>query len=190
MRVPLTAAIACLTILSAGCNKEPKATELNASNETVGADSTNATATVAAPLGSADFANAIAGGGRFEIESAALAATNASSADLKSLAAQISADHKKAGEELKAAAAASSPSFTPLASLSAKQKADLAALKGVTGADFDRLYVTQQIAAHQEAVGVLTNYAAGGASPQLKDFAAKVLPIVQGHLDKLSALHK
>lgn len=188
MRLPVTAAIACLTLLSAGCNKEPRADELNASNEIAGADSTGATTT--APLGSADFANTIAGGGRFEIESAALAATKASSADVKALAAQISADHKTAGEELKAAAAASSPPFTPLASLNAKQKTDLDALKGLTGAEFDRLYVTQQIAAHQEAVQILTSYAAGGASPQLKDFAAKVLPTVQGHLDKLDALPK
>ncbi|MEO7541708.1 MAG: DUF4142 domain-containing protein [Sphingomicrobium sp.] len=188
MRLPLTAAIACLAILGAGCNKQPKTDELNASNETVGADSNGAATTAAAALGSADFANAIAGGGRFEIESAALAATKASSADVKSLAAQISADHKKAGEDLKAAAAASSPPFTPLASLNAKQKTDLDALKGPTGAEFDRLYASQQIASHQEAVQLLTSYAAGGASPQLKDFAAKVLPTVQGHLDRLSAL--
>lgn len=190
MRLPLTAAIACLTILSAGCNKEPKADELNASNEIVGTDSTGATTAATAPLGSADFANAIAGGGRFESESAALAATKASSADVKSLAAQISGDHKKAGDDLKTAAGASSPPFTPLASLNAKQKTDLDALRGLTGAEFDRLYVNQQIAAHQEAVAVLTSYAAGGASPQLKDFAAKVLPTVQGHLDKLAALPK
>ena len=46
------------------------------------------------------------------------------------------------------------------------------------------------MAAHQEAVQILSDYAAGGTSPQLKDFAAKVLPTVQGHLDKLNALPK
>ena len=191
MRLTLTAAAVCLTILSAGCKKEPSATDLNASNAIEVNEPASDTNTAAvAPLGSADFANAIAGGGRFEIESAALAASKASSADVKALAATISADHKKAGQDLKAAASSSTPSFTPLESLNAKQKSDLDALKAATGAQFDQLYATQQIAAHQEAISVLNAYAAGGASPQLKGFAAKVLPTVQGHLDKLNALPK
>lgn len=189
MRLTLTAAAACLTILSAGCNKAPSAPEANAANgmEASGPDATTA---AVAPLGSADFANAIAGGGKFEIDSAALAETKATSANVKSLAAIISADHKKAGDDLKVATAASSPSFTPLASLNAKQKSDLEALKALTGAEFDRGYVAQQIAAHQEAIAILNAYAAGGASAQLKDFASKALPVVQGHLDKLAALPK
>jgi len=191
MRPIVLTAVASLALVSAGCKKEPSSADLNAANElNAAANSMATTAPVAGPaLGSADFANAIAGGGRFEIESAALAATKATSADLKTLAASIAADHKAAGEELKAAADASTPSFTPLASLNAKQKADLEALKAA-GANFDSVYVAQQIAAHQEAVGVLTSYAAGGASPQLQAFAAKVLPTVQGHLDKLNALPK
>ncbi len=190
MRLTLIAAAASLTILSAGCNKKPSTDELNAANGIQASNTSDGTTPVSAPLASADFANAIAGGGRFEIESAAIAATSANSADVKSLAAIISSDHKKAVADLKIAAGASSPSFTPLSSLNAKQKTDLSALKGMTGGDFDRLYVKQQIAAHQDAVGVLTSYAAGGASPQLKEFARKVLPTVQGNLDKLSALPK
>ena len=190
MRRTLIAAATCLTVVTAGCKKEPSAADLNTSNGIEAADALNGAAPAAAPLASADFANAIAGGGRFEIESAALAASKATSADLKSLAAMISADHQKAGSELKTAAAASNPPFTPLASLNPKQKTDLAALGGLSGSQFDQLYVTQQIAAHQEAISVLRSYAAGGESPQLKEFAAKVLPTVQGHLDRLAALPK
>ena len=188
MRLLMIVAATSLAAATAGCKERPDSTELNASNglNEVGGV-TQSAGEPAAALGNADFANAIAGGGRFEIESADLAATKATSADLKSLAAMIAADHKKAGEDLKAAANASSPPFTPLASLSPKQKSDLEAL-GASGANFDRTYVTQQIAAHQEATGILKNYAAGGSSPQLKEFATKVLPTVQGHLDRLSAV--
>jgi putative membrane protein len=189
MRLMIIAAATSLAIVSAGCKQEPTTSDVNASNQLNEMGSANAAGDAGAALGNADFANAIAGGGRFEVESSDLAASKATSADLKALAAIISADHKKAGEDLKAAAGASTPSFTPLASLDAKQKADLEALKAA-GSNFDSLYVSQQIAAHQEAIQILSNYAAGGASPQLKDFATKVLPTVQGHLDKLNALPK
>lgn len=189
MRLLMIAAATSLALVTSGCKKEPASTDLNAANQLNEVGTSIATGDAGAALGSADFANAIAGGGRFEIESANLAATMATSADLKALAAMIAADHKKAGEDLRAAADASTPSFTPLASLNTKQKADLEALKAASS-NFDSVYVSQQIAAHQEAVSVLSNYAAGGSSPQLKDFATKVLPTVQGHLDKLSALPK
>lgn len=190
MRLLIIAAAASLAVVSAGCKKQPDASEVDAANQLNDTGDANASATVpVTALGSADFANAIAGGGRFEIESADLAASRATSGDVKELAAMIAADHKKAGEDLKAAAGASTPSFTPLASLNAKQKADLEALKGA-GSNFDSLYVTQQIAAHQEAIAILQGYAANGSSPQLKDFAAKVLPTVQGHLERLNALPK
>lgn len=189
MRLLIFAAATSLAIVSAGCKQEPSSTDMNASNQLNEAGTSIAAGDAGAALGNADFANAIAGGGRFEVESADLAAGKATSADLKALATMIAADHKKAGDDLKAAAGASNPSFTPLASLNAKQKADLEALKAA-GTNFDSVYVTQQIAAHQEAVQVLSNYAAGGASPQLKDFATKVLPTVQGHLDRLNALPK
>jgi putative membrane protein len=186
MRVLIIAAATSLALAGAGCNKEPASSDLNTANQ-LNETGTSTSGEVGTALGNADFANAIAGGGRFEIESADLAARMAASADLKALAATISADHKKAGEDLKAAAGASNPSFTPLASLNAKQKADLEALKGA-GGNFDSVYTAQQVAAHQEAIQILSNYAAGGTSPQLKEFASKVLPTVQGHLEKLNAL--
>ena len=189
MRLLIIAAATSLAVLTAGCNKEPAPADLNASNELNDSGTTVATSEAGPALGNADFANAIAGGGRFEIDSAALVASKATSADLKALAAMIASDHKKAGEDLKAAATASSPSFTPLASLNAKQEADLEALKAASG-NFDSLYVTQQITAHQEAVQILSDYAAGGTSPQLREFASNVLPTVRGHLDKLNALPK
>ena len=189
MRLMIIATAASLAIVTAGCKKEPSSPELNTSTQPNETGNSVAAGDAGAALGNADFANAIAGGGRLEIESSTLAATSASSAELKALAAMIATDHKKAGEDLKAAASASSPSFSPLASLNAKQKADLEALKAA-GGSFDNVYVSQQIAAHQEAVSVLSNYAAGGESVQLKDFATKVLPTVRGHLDKLNALAK
>lgn len=189
MRYSLLLAATALTITTAACDKKEPANDatLNdmAANMNAEADMN---AIAAAPLADADFANAVASGGHHEIVSAELAAKQAASADLKALAGMIGADHAKAGAELKAAAAAATPAVTPADTLTAKQKADIDALKAAKGADFDKLYVSQQIAAHEEALAALTAYAAGGSSDSLKAFAAKTVPVVQGHLDRLHAM--
>ena len=62
------------------------------------------------------------------------------------------------------------------------------ALGQASGADFDRTYMTQQVAAHTQTLGVGQAYASGGDVPALKDFASTVAPIVQTHLDRARAL--
>ena len=81
MRLLMIVAATSLAAATAGCKERPDSTELNASNglNEVGGV-TQSAGEPAAALGNADFANAIAGGGRFEIESADLAATKATSA--------------------------------------------------------------------------------------------------------------
>lgn len=191
MRNSTLIAAAAMALAAAACGKKDAATDvaINDSATVNEASLNNAmNGTAAAPMGDADFANAVAAGGHYEIDSSALAATQASSAGVKSMASMIAADHKKAGADLKTAASAAPSPFTPADGLTTKQKADLAALKAAKGAEFDKLYVAQQIAAHQEALSALQAYAAGGATPSLKSFASATATAVQGHLDKLNAL--
>jgi putative membrane protein len=183
--------VAAGAIATAACTKHD-AVDNNVVNETASTDANLAaqgnTAAAAVALGDQDFANALAAGGHFEIDSGDLAAKQGGSAELKSLAAMIAADHKKAGAELAAAGAAATPKVVPSDTLTPKQQGDLTELKAASGAAFDTLYVSQQIAAHQEALAALKAYAASGASPSLKAFATKATVVVQGHLDKLTAL--
>ena len=50
------------------------------------------------------------------------------------------------------------------------------------GPGFDRMYLTMQVAAHQEAVAMFSAYAQTGSDPALRNFAAQALPGLQMHL--------
>src|SRR5205823_2954043 len=50
------------------------------------------------------------------------------------------------------------------------------------GPDFDRRYIVQQVVAHQQALGMLQNYARSGDNPALRQFAQQTLPTVQAGL--------
>jgi putative membrane protein len=59
----------------------------------------------------------------------------------------------------------------------------IAQLQGApAGPGFDRLYMTQQVPAHEMALALHQNYAGRGDTPQLRTAAAGAVPIVQQHL--------
>jgi putative membrane protein len=66
--------------------------------------------------------------------------------------------------------------------LSADQREMIDALRGVTGEAFDKIYLSQQIVAHENALNVMQSYAANGENPVLRDAASNTVPIVEHHL--------
>ena len=63
-------------------------------------------------------------------------------------------------------------------------------LMKLSGAEFDRAYMTDMVMGHQEAVTDFTAEANSGADLQVKAFAAKTLPTIQGHLKMAQDLQK
>jgi putative membrane protein len=57
-------------------------------------------------------------------------------------------------------------------------------LRRASGANFDRVYLTQQIPAHEMALALHTNYSRAGDTPALRQTAATAVPLVQQHLDE------
>jgi putative membrane protein len=145
-------------------------------------------ATMAAPMTAQAFADAASGTDAYEIAAAKAAQDKASSSDVKDFAAQMIKDHTKSTADLKAAAAKAEGSPMPSGMMTADQQANLTRLEGLTGADFDKEYVTQQIDAHQKALDALHGYAAAGDSAPLKDFASKTATVVEHHLDMAKKL--
>ena len=72
--------------------------------------------------------------------------------------------------------------------LDAQQSQMVAKLRAAHGTARDSLYVTQQKAAHQQALMLHKNYAANGSVAPLKMAAAKIAPVVQSHIDMLDAM--
>ena len=96
-------------------------------------------------------------------------------------------DHTKSTAMVNSAARRSS--ITPKEPrLLPKQQAMLADLKAAQGVARDRLYISQQKMAHQEALATQQDYATTGGNAVIKQTAAGIVPVVQQHISMLNAM--
>ena len=156
-------------------------------NETVTNETAN-TAAEAAPLTAQAFVNAAAASDKFEIESSKLAASQASSAAVKSFATKMISAHTASTAKLKSTVKGMNPPLTPDDTLSPDQQSTLDSLKGKKGADFDTAYASAQVDAHQKTLDALKGYAASGDNATLKTFANGLIPTVTAHLNMAKGL--
>lgn len=137
------------------------------------------------------FVDAAARGGMAEVMMGKLAATNASSAEVKSLGSMIEKDHAKAGEELKSWAATAK--YTLPTSVTAEQQKMYDDLKAKKGADFDRAYVDMMVVDHKKDIDAFKKETTDGTDAAVKGFASKTLPTLEKHMtasEKLKASMK
>lgn len=188
------APLAVLALSACGDRNDTAAAENSAIEnmaiEDANADTAIDNAVAAAPLPSTpqEFVDTAAASDTYEIESSKLAETKAQDAKVKAFAAMLVKDHTQSTADLKAAAGQAAPPITPNPALTAEQQANIEALNAATEADFDRLYLAQQVPAHEKALALLQGYSAGGDVVPLKEFASKVAPVVQQHLEQARSL--
>jgi putative membrane protein len=127
-----------------------------------------------------EFTDRAAKSDAFEIEAAKLAATKASSAEVKAFAQDMIKAHTDSTAKIKTAAGAAK--ITPDAALTRDQQEDLADLGKLTGTKFDDEYMDAQVAAHEDALSLMRNFAADGADAGLKAVAGEIVPVVEKHL--------
>lgn len=145
--------------------------------------------TSASTMGSHDtgaFVENSGQGNMYEIQAAELAQQKAKSADVKAFAKMMIADHTALMNEMKPLV--TKAGLTPPTDLDQRRKGFLDNLRAAGPADFDKAYVDQQVAAHEETLTLLNGYAENGDNADLKASAAKAAPKVQAHLDKARAL--
>jgi putative membrane protein len=118
----------------------------------------------------------------FEIQSGRLAAERGQSAAVRQFGAMLVEHHQRTTAQLSAAATASGVMPTP--DLMPMQAQMMAELRAASGSNFDRVFVRQQIQAHEMALALHTNYAARGDTPALRATAAAAAPVVRQHLDQ------
>jgi putative membrane protein len=137
-----------------------------------------------------DFISAATIGNKFEIDTSNLALKYAKGDDVKSFAQKMITDHTKAGEELKAALTKASITPPP-DELDLMHKARYAKLRYLTTENgFDASYIHEQLKAHKDAVAKFKDYAANGPTPEVKAFAAQLLPTLEEHLRMARDLNK
>lgn len=194
MRLLLTLAVASLAIATTACDNRVDDTaaandDMAMTNDMM-ANDMNAMASGMAAMPAAEFVNMAAATDMYEIEAGKLASTMGSNAAVKSFGEMLVTDHGKSSADLKAAAAETGPAITPPAALPADKQAMIDQLKASSGAEFDRMFIDQQVQAHQMALDMLNSYAAGGDSEPLKAFAAKTAPVIQAHLTQAQGMKK
>lgn len=184
MKRILLLSVGALALTAAACQQESGGAP-DQQNQAVNAaqDATaGAVGTVAAPAGamtSESFVSNAAIGGMYEVEAGRIAAQRSTNPRIKALGEGMVTDHTKAGNALKPIAAAAN--ITVPTALDQRHQGLIDNLRGASDQDFDRVYLQQQEAAHNETAMLLENYGRMGDSDALKAWAAETLPVVRGH---------
>ena len=121
-----------------------------------------------------------------EINFGRLAADQASSPDVKQFGQHMVDDHTKGLEEVNKAA--DKAGLATAQTMGAKDKDMFTKLSSMKGADFDKEYITSQVAAHKDAVALFQAESKNGKNDDLKAVADKLLPTLQHHLEMAQKL--
>lgn len=127
-------------------------------------------------------------GGMAEVELGKLAVQKASSDTVKQFAQKMVDDHTKANEELKQVA--SKANINVPDSLDSKHQSKIDKLSKLSGTEFDRVYIKDQLKDHQQDWKEFKNEAEYGDHAEVKEFASKILPTLQEHLSMAKDLAK
>jgi len=118
-------------------------------------------------------------GGMAEVEMGRLAATKGQNADVKAFGQRMVRDHSKANSELMALAKRKGVNLP--SDLNDEQKAGKAKLENLSGAEFDREYMSMMVDDHNKDVKAFQDKAGNAADPDLKRFVVKTLPTLKMH---------
>lgn len=133
------------------------------------------------PLFAADYMAAASSIDLFEIRSAELAVARAANPRLRDFARMMIADHNGTSAQL--SMAGRRLNLLPSATLLPAHQAMLDELGA--SADFDAIYRRQQLAVHQAALRLHSDFAARGESATLRPVAANAARVVRRHLDMI-----
>jgi putative membrane protein len=195
-RAILLAAAAATALSLAACQKktaEPNPAEPGTSNTAVNAaqDATGAavgtvSAATVGQVSTDEFVTNAAISDLYEIEAGKIAQQKGKAAGVKDFGKMMVTDHTALSNEMKPLITAAGK--TPPPALDERRKGMIDNLNAAKPDEFDKTYLDQQEAAHNEALTLMKGYADHGDDAGLKAAAAKAVPKVQAHLDKVKSL--
>ncbi len=127
------------------------------------------------------FAKNAAAGGMAEVQLGQLALTKAENQKVKDFGQKMVDDHTKANDDLKAVAA--QKNMTLPTTVMPKDQALMDKLSKMSGASFDKAYMSAMMKDHQKDISDFQQEANSGQDSDLKAFAAKTLPTLKSHMD-------
>ena len=117
----------------------------------------------------------------FEITSSMILLNKSTNPQVRAYASML-IDHHTRTTDLALANAKAAGVMPPPPEMSPMQKGMIGALHAAAPAAIDRLYLQQQVPAHQQALALQQGYARSGDVPALRQTAQTAVPIVQSHL--------
>jgi putative membrane protein len=145
-----------------------------------GSMSSSAAGAKALSSGDRSFVQKAAIGGLAEVQLGNLAQQKASNDAVKQFGARMVEDHSKANDELKQIASAKGIAVP--SAPDKKHEADMNRLQKLSGAAFDKAYMSHMVDDHKHDVAEFKKEAGSGKDADLKGFAAKTLPTLEEHL--------
>jgi putative membrane protein len=141
------------------------------------------------PDATQDFIDKASVANKFEIDTSQLALKYSKGEDVKKFAQEMIDDHTKIGEDFKTTLKqANIPA--PAEGLDVTHQAKYAKLRVFTTENgFDASYLSEQLAAHEDAVKLFKDHAANDPTPDIKKFAAETLPKLEHHLAMVKELN-
>jgi len=123
-----------------------------------------------------------------EIQLGKLAQTRGTTSQVKELGKMMETDHTKASDDLQALAAKKQvtiPTTLTEDGINASKK-----LTDTKTADFDKEYADMMVNGHKDAISKFEKASTDAADPEIRSWAASVLPALRSHLDQFIALQK
>nr|ALS90785.1 protein of unknown function (DUF4142) [uncultured bacterium] len=121
-------------------------------------------------------------GGMMEVELAKLAVDKSSNEEVKQYAQRLVDDHTKANEELTQLASQKGVPISEDHKAMMKSQTAKDKLSKLSGADFDREFISWMVKDHAKEVKEFEQVSAKAKDTDVKDWAAKTLPTLREHL--------
>lgn len=129
------------------------------------------------------FISQAAYGSLAEVELGELAQTQASSQQVREFGGRMVTEHTQMNKDL--VALASNKGVTPPTSPDPGRQEIGDMLEQLSGAEFDRQYVPQQLADHEATLGLFQIQSNRGQDVELRQFAQRYTPVIQRHVEML-----
>lgn len=177
----LLAGAACAALLAA-CQQERSPEVVDKAQDMAAAPVGQMSAATLGSNTQAGYISNAAMGDMYEIMAADIALERSQNAQVRELATMIKTDHTAASNAMKGMLPQAAPDAQVPTALDERRQGMIDNLRSASAENFDRTYMDQQVAAHQEAVTLH-----GGFQDQDSPLAAharNVLPKIQAHLER------
>jgi putative membrane protein len=189
--------LAAAALFLGACKKNETSTSMtdtSSTTTTTGTETTGTTTGTGASGGTVsslstddkDFAIKAAQGNMAEVSGGTMAAQKGESPDVKNFGNRMVSDHGKALDELKQLAQTKGIALPT--DVNDEQKAGADKLSKLSGKYFDKAYTDAMVEDHEKDVAEFDKASKNAQDPDLKAWAAKVLPVIQDHLKMAKAM--